>query len=77
MLDLEKVKEKRKQKGQEETSLSERDRRIKRDMDQALQDAGSYEEFLENLSNMGYELRGENVFPFGNTEQEGQGGWTS
>lgn len=58
VLDLEKVKEKRKQKGQEETSLSERDRRIKRDMDQALQDAGSYEEFLENLSNMGYELRG-------------------
>lgn len=58
MLDLEEAKEKRKQKGQEEKSLSERDRRIRRDVDQALQDAGSYEEFLENLSSMGYELRG-------------------
>jgi len=58
VLDLEEAKEKRKQKGQEEKSLSERDRRIRRDVDQALQDAGSYEEFLENLSSMGYELRG-------------------
>ena len=58
VLELEEVKEKRKQKGQEEKSLSERDRRIRRDVDQALQDAGSYEEFLENLSSMGYELRG-------------------
>ena len=56
--ELEEVKEKRKQKGQEEKSLSERDRRIRRDVDQALQDAGSYEEFLENLFSMGYELRG-------------------
>lgn len=58
VLDLEEAKEKRKQKGQEEKSLAERDRRIRRDVDQALQDAGSYEEFLENLSSMGYELRG-------------------
>lgn len=58
VLDLEEAKEKRKQKGQEEKSLSERDRRIRRDVDQALQDAGSYEEFLENLFSMGYELRG-------------------
>lgn len=64
-------------KGQEEKSLAERDRRIRRDVDQALQDAGSYEEFLENLSSMGYELRGESAFLFGNPEQEGQGGLTS
>ena len=44
VLDLEEAKEKRKQKGQEEKSLSERDRRIRRDVDQALQDAGSYED---------------------------------
>ena len=41
VLDLEEAKEKRKQKGQEEKSLAERDRRIRRDVDQALQDAGS------------------------------------
>lgn len=64
-------------KGQEEKSLSERDRRIRRDVDQALQDAGSYEEFLENLFSMGYELRGESTFLFGNPEQEGQDGLTS
>ncbi|MFR3949027.1 MAG: relaxase/mobilization nuclease domain-containing protein [Ruminococcus sp.] len=63
VLDLEEAKEKRKQKGQEEKSLSERDRRIRRDVDQALQDAGSYEEFLENLSSMGYELLGKKA-PF-------------
>ena len=60
VLDLEEVKEKRKQKGedQEKDTLSERDKWIKKDVDQALQDAGSYEEFLENLSSMGYEIRG-------------------
>ncbi len=46
-------------------------------MDQALQDAGSYEEFLENLFSMGYELGGESTFLFGNPEQEGQDGLTS
>ena len=60
VLNLEEVKEKRKQKGedQEKDTLSERDKWIKKDVDQALQDAGSYEEFLENLSSMGYEIRG-------------------
>lgn len=70
VLDLEEVREKRKvQKGEKQRNgeaqkkteghtLSKRDQRIKKDVDQALQDAGTYEEFMENLSSMGYEIRG-------------------
>lgn len=64
-LDLEEVKEKRKrrQKGEtaepgQEKKISLRNQRIKRDVDLAVQDAATYEEFLENLRSMGYELSG-------------------
>ena len=42
-------------------------------MDQALQDAGSYEEFLENLSSMGYEVRGKKRLSVRERSQGGQG----
>lgn len=65
ILDLEEVKEKRKrrQKGEtaepgQEKKMSLRNQRIKRDVDLAVQDATTYEEFLENLRSMGYELSG-------------------
>ena len=65
ILDLEEVKEKRKrrQKGEkaepgQEKKMSPRNQRIKRDVDRAVEDAATYEEFLENLRNMGYELSG-------------------
>lgn len=65
ILDLEKVKEKRKrwQKGEtaeprQKKKMSARNQRIKRDVDRAVEDAETYEEFLENLRSMGYELSG-------------------
>lgn len=64
-LDLEEVKEKRKNKDEAppaktsaKKELSDRSRRIKNDVDQAVQDADTYEEFLEILKYMGYKLSG-------------------
>ena len=65
ILDLEKVKEKRKRRQKGETEkprqkkkMSARNQRIRRDVDRAVEDAETYEEFLENLRSMGYELSG-------------------
>ncbi len=65
ILDLEEVKEKRKRRQKGETAepsqkkkISSRNQRIKRDVDRAVEDAETYEEFLENLRSMGYELSG-------------------
>lgn len=65
VLDMEKVKENRRQRqesvperGTSEKKLSGRNLRIKRDIDQAVKDAATYEEFLELLKCMGYELSG-------------------
>lgn len=65
ILDLEEVKEKRKRRQKGETAeprqkkkMSARNQRIKRDVDRAVEDAETYEEFLENLRSMGYELSG-------------------
>lgn len=65
VLDMEKVKENRRQRQENfpETEVSEkrlsgRNLRIKRDVDQAVEDADTYEEFLELLKCMGYELSG-------------------
>ena len=65
VLDLEEVKEKRKRRQKGETEkprqkkkMSARNQRIKRDVDRAVEDAETYEEFLENLRSMGYELSG-------------------
>lgn len=64
-LDMEEVREKRKKRREEikeepkrQKALSERNQRIKRDVDRAVQDADTYEEFLEILEYMGYELSG-------------------
>src|SRR5699024_3728569 len=65
ILDLVEVKEKRKHRQKGETAetrqkkkMSARNQRIKRDVDSAVEDAETYEEFLENLRSMGYELSG-------------------
>ena len=65
VLDLEEVKEKRKRRQKGETEkprqkkkMSARNQRIRRDVDRAVEDAETYEEFLENLRSMGYELSG-------------------
>ena len=65
VLDLEEIKEKRKRRQKGETAeprqkkkMSARNQRIKRDVDRAVEDAETYEEFLENLRSMGYELSG-------------------
>lgn len=65
VLDLEEVKEKRKrringktEKMDREKKLSIRSQRIQKDVDRAVQDAQNYEEFLEILRLMGYELSG-------------------
>lgn len=65
VLDLEEIKEKRKRRQKGETEkprqkkkMSARNQRIKRDVDRAVEDAETYEEFLENLRSMGYELSG-------------------
>lgn len=65
VLDLEEVKKKRKRRQKGETAeprqkkkMSARNQRIKRDVDRAVEDAETYEEFLENLRSMGYELSG-------------------
>ena len=65
ILDLEEVKEKRKRRQKGETAeprqkkkMSARNQRIRRDVDRAVEDAETYEEFLENLRSMGYELSG-------------------
>ena len=65
ILDLEEVKDKRKRRQKGETAepsqkkkISARNQRIKRDVDRAVEDAETYEEFLENLRSMGYELSG-------------------
>lgn len=65
VLDLEEVKEKRKRRQKGETEkprqkkkMSARNQRIKRDVDRAVEDAETYEEFLENLRSIGYELSG-------------------
>lgn len=64
-LDMEEVREKRKKRregikeeAKKQKALSGRNQRIKRDVDRAVQDADTYEEFLENLEYMGYELSG-------------------
>lgn len=64
-LDLEEVREKRKKRREgiregpkKQKALSERNQRIKRDVDRAVRDADTYEEFLEILRYMGYELSG-------------------
>lgn len=64
-LDMEEVREKRKKRREgikeepkKQKALSERNQRIKRDVDRAVQDADTYEEFLEILGYMGYELSG-------------------
>lgn len=64
-LDMEEVREKRKKRregikeeSKKQKALSGRNQRIKRDVDRAVQDADTYEEFLENLEYMGYELSG-------------------
>lgn len=69
-LNLENVKEKRKQnkkeisdskeqnKGNQKRKYSERDKRILADVDSAVQDADTYDEFLEILHHMGYETHG-------------------
>lgn len=64
-LDMEEVLEKRKKRREgikeepkNQKALSERNQRIKRDVDRAVQDADTYEEFLEILEYMGYELSG-------------------
>lgn len=65
-LDLDKVREKRsrEQTGlaegevSKEKALSERNRLIKKDVDRAIQEADTYEEFQELLKHMGYDLRG-------------------
>ena len=64
-LDMEEVREKRKKRREgikeepkKQKALSGRNQRIKRDVDRAVQDADTYEEFLENLEYMGYELSG-------------------
>ena len=65
VLDLEEIKEKRKRRQKGETEkprqkkkMSARNQRIRRDVDRAVEDAETYEEFLENLRSMGYELSG-------------------
>lgn len=65
VLNLEEVKEKRKRRQKGETEkprqkkkMPARNQRIKRDVDRAVEDAETYEEFLENLRSMGYELSG-------------------
>lgn len=68
ILNLEEVQEKRKQKREgmfvEESgnkrgkTHSKRDERIKKDVDTAIEDADTYEEFLEILQDMGYEIHG-------------------
>ena len=58
---LEKRKKRRegiKEEPKKQKALSERNQRIKRDVDRAVQDADTYEEFLEILEYMGYELSG-------------------
>lgn len=64
-LDMEEVREKRKKRREgikeepkKQKALSGRNQRIKRDVDCAVQDADTYEEFLEILEYMGYELSG-------------------
>lgn len=70
-LDLEEVKEKRHKKWKEqkqervsktipieEKNVSKREGRLRADVDRAVEDADTYEAFLENLRCMGYELRG-------------------
>lgn len=67
-LNLEEVHKKRQQKREgkavdvsgkkQENTYSQRDERIKRDVDTAIADADTYEEFLEILKNMGYEIHG-------------------
>lgn len=68
-LDMEEVREKRKKRREgikeepkKQKTLSERNQRIKRDVDRAVQDADTYEEFLEILEYMGYELSGKKHF---------------
>lgn len=64
-LDMDDVREKRKRKrecipeGQKvEKEVSRRNLRIQKDVDRAVEDADTYEEFLELLKCMGYELSG-------------------
>lgn len=67
-LDMEEIHKKRQQKkdgtfvddsgNQKEEFYSQRDMRIKKDVDAAVEEADTYEEFLEILKNMGYEVRG-------------------
>lgn len=63
-LDMEEVREKRKKRREgikeepKKKAFSQRNQRIKRDVDRAVQDADTYEEFLQILEYMGYELSG-------------------
>lgn len=64
-LDMEKVREKRKKRKEgtreepkKQKGPSGRSQRIRQDVDRAVQDADTYEEFLEILECMGYELSG-------------------
>lgn len=65
-LDMDEIQEKRNRRRagikdkteKEERKLSDRDLRIKGDVDAAVEDAESYEEFLEILYHMGYETHG-------------------
>ena len=77
ILDLEEVKEKRKRRQKGETAepsqkkkISARNQRIKRDVDRAVEDAETYEEFLENLRSMGYELSGKKHLAVRETDAE-------
>lgn len=66
ILDMEKVQENRKRHKSDtleaersaEKRMSQRDKRVKRDVDQAIKDAADYQEFLEILQSTGYELHG-------------------
>lgn len=54
----EETKGRNQRRTEKQKALSERNQRIKRDVDRAVQDADTYEEFLEILEYMGYELSG-------------------
>lgn len=65
-LDMDAIQEKRRRRRagikdepiSREKKLSDRDARIKQDVDAAVRDADTYEEFIENLHLMGYETHG-------------------
>lgn len=75
-LDLEEVKEKRKQKGQEENILSERDRRIKKMWTRHYRTQVLMRNFWKIFPAWDMRCGEKSAFQCGSPEQGGQGDWT-